>query len=100
MRALSTLSLIGLVVPVAAPVFAQSAGSITIDHPWAPATPNGARTGAVYLTVKNATSSKDRLIGGSSQVASEVQIHGMKIAGGVMHMRELPRGLEIHARAQ
>lgn len=97
MRVLSTLAFACLIGIVSAPVFAQSATSITIDHPWAPATPNGAKTAAIYMTVSNSAGTSDRLTGGSTPAAKTVQIHEMKVVNGIMHMRQLPLGLEVPA---
>ena len=40
-------------------------------------------------------SAPDRLVGGSSAVAKDVQVHEMTMANGVMKMRRLAGGLEI-----
>jgi periplasmic copper chaperone A len=81
------------------PAFAQGTGnpSIEVEQPWARATPNAARTGAVYVTLDNKSSSADRLTGGSSDVADKVQIHEMSMTNGTMQMRELANGLAIPA---
>lgn len=71
-------------------------GALTIDHPWVRATPPGAVTGGGFMTIHNAGSEPDRLTGGSAAIGS-VQIHTMDIKDGVMHMRQLPDGLEIPA---
>jgi len=65
------------------------AGSITIINPWSRATPKGASTAVGYMTIKNAGSSVDRLIGGSVEVASGFQLHSMDMEKGVATMREL-----------
>lgn len=98
MRILSTLAFVVVLGTAAASALAQGTNSIEIGHPWARATPSGATTGAVYMTLKNQTSSGDRLTGGSSPVADTVQIHEMKVENGVMHMRELPNGLAVPAK--
>ena len=96
MRILSTIFFATALVLAAALVFA--ADSITIDHPWARATPGGAQTGAVYMKLVNVADTEDRLTGGNSAVANEVQIHEMAVENGVMNMRELPNGLAIPAK--
>ncbi len=82
----------------AAPALAQEikAGDLTIENPWARATPKGAEVGAGYLEIRNNGASSDRLTGGSADFAG-VEIHEMKMEGGVMKMRELKDGLEIPA---
>jgi periplasmic copper chaperone A len=71
--------------------------SIVVEDPYARATPAGALSGAVYMTLDNKTDAADRLIGASSNVATQVQIHEMSMANGVMQMRQLANGLPIAA---
>ncbi len=82
----------------AAPALAQEikAGDLTIEKPWARATPKGAEVGAGYLEIRNNGAAPDRLTGGSADFAA-VEIHEMSMEGGVMKMRELKDGLEIPA---
>ncbi len=82
----------------AAPALAQEikAGDLTIEKPWARATPKGAEVGAGYLEIRNDGAAPDRLTGGSADFAG-VEIHEMSMEGGVMKMRELKDGLEIPA---
>jgi copper(I)-binding protein len=62
---------------------------VTVVHAWSRATPPGATTGVVYLTVVNAGASDDQLLGGSSPVAETLQFHSSMDDNGVMKMREL-----------
>lgn len=78
------------------PVFAQGA-SIQIEQPWARATPAGAMSGAVYMTINNKSNDADRLTGAAADVAKTSQIHEMKVVGGVMKMREISGGLAVPA---
>lgn len=71
-------------------------GDLTIDSPWARATPKGSPVGAGYLTIKNDGASADRLTGVTVDFAT-VQVHEMKMTDGVMQMREITGGLEIPA---
>lgn len=71
------------------------AGTIEIDHPWSRATPAGAKVGAGYMTIRNTGNKPDRLIGGSTPIAGRVEVHEMKMEGGVMKMRKLVDGVEI-----
>jgi hypothetical protein len=84
----------------AAPALAQEikAGDLTIEKPWARATPKGAEVGAGYLVIRNDGAAPDRLTGGSADFAA-VEIHEMAMEGGVMKMRELKDGLLIPAHA-
>lgn len=70
-------------------------GPLYIGHPWSRATPKGASVGGGYLTITNNGTTPDRLIGGSTPVAKEFEIHNMSNQNGVMKMRPLADGLEI-----
>lgn len=71
------------------------AGDLTIEHPWARATPAGATVAAGYMVIRNAGSDPDRLIAGAAPFAGRVEIHEMVMDGDVMRMREVDGGLEI-----
>ncbi|RFC65268.1 copper chaperone PCu(A)C [Fulvimarina endophytica] len=88
-----------LTLALSAPAFAHDykAGEIVIDHPWTRATPPNAPVAGGYLTLDNRGSSEDRLLGGSSPVASDVQIHEMSMDDGVMKMRQITDGLAVPA---
>ena len=70
-------------------------GSLKIGHPWARATPKGAAVAGGYLKITNTGTTSDRLTGGTAAFAGRFEIHEMSHEGGVMKMRELPKGLEI-----
>ena len=72
---------------------------VQIRDAWIQATPPGASTAAGYLTITNLGPATDRLTGGSTAVAAEVQPHHMSTAGGVMRMRPIAGGLPIGAKA-
>jgi copper(I)-binding protein len=74
------------------------AGDITIQKPWARATPKGAEVGGAYFVVRNAGAQADRLTGGTADFAT-VEIHQMKSEAGVMKMEELKDGLSIPVHA-
>jgi periplasmic copper chaperone A len=71
--------------------------SIVVEDPYARATPAGAMSGVVYMTLDNKTNAADRLIRASSNVAAQVQIHEMSMVNGVMQMRQLVDGLPVPA---
>jgi len=71
------------------------AGSLDISNPWSRATPKGSSVAAGYMTIKNTGSSPDRLVEGSSDVASKFEVHEMKMENGVAKMRPVKGGLEI-----
>ncbi|MGH6670497.1 MAG: copper chaperone PCu(A)C [Xanthobacteraceae bacterium] len=99
MRFFSKLAMMAILAAVAPAAFAQGGGTSTIavEQPWARATPTGATTGAVYMTLANKTKDADRLTAASSDVASKVQIHKMSVVNGIMKMRQLVNGLAIPA---
>jgi periplasmic copper chaperone A len=99
MRALSKLALAMMLISFVAPALTQVTDrtSITIERPWARATPSGAKTGAAYMTIDNKSGIADWLTGMSSDVADKLQIHEMKVENGVMKMREVTGGLPIPA---
>ena len=99
MRYLSkSFTVLAVLIAAASPAFAQGTGpSIAVQQPYARATPAGAQTGAVYMTVDNKSHAADRLVGASSDVADKLQIHEMTVVNGVMQMRELAGGLPIPA---
>jgi putative copper export protein/copper(I)-binding protein/mono/diheme cytochrome c family protein len=73
-------------------------GDLRIEHPWARATPKGAKVGAGYLTITNNGSTPDRLVGGSSQDAGTVEVHEMVMKDNVMTMRRIAGGLSSSRR--
>lgn len=72
---------------------AALADSFSISAPWARATPPGATTGAVYLTVENAGAA-DRLVGASSDAAERAEIHIHEHSAGMMRMKQV-NGIDI-----
>jgi copper(I)-binding protein len=72
---------------------------LVIDHPYARATPPGARVGGAYLTIENKGASADKLVDASSPAAKVVEIHEMAMDAGVMKMRPV-RGIEIKPGAK
>jgi copper(I)-binding protein len=70
---------------------------IVLEHPWSPATPNGAPTAAAYMSIENHGRSDDLLLGGSSPVAAKVEVHEMSMAHGIMSMHAMSGGLAIPA---
>jgi uncharacterized protein (TIGR02001 family) len=96
MRYFLKCAVAAVLMVAAAPAFAESS-SIQVEKPWARATPAGATTGAVYMTISNKSSAADRLTGASSDVADKLQIHEMKVVNGIMEMREVADGLPVPA---
>jgi protein SCO1 len=85
----------------ATPVFAHEykIGDLQIIHPWARATPEGAKVAGGFLEITNHGATADKLIGGSLIAAGRFELHEMKMNNNVMQMRQLEKGLEIPAGA-
>lgn len=66
------------------------ANAIVVENAWARATPAGAKTGAVYMTLINNGAIPDRLLSVTTPAADSVQIHKVSEENGVSSMRELP----------
>lgn len=72
--------------------------SPNVQDAWAPATPPMATVAAIYMTIE--TAADDVLLGASTPVAGEVQIHTTTHNDGMAHMRpvgrvELPAGKAV-----
>lgn len=87
-----------LAVTFLAPAQAASIkiGDLTINSPWARASPKGAEVGAGYFAIENHGATDDRLTGVAADFATP-QLHEMKMKDGVMEMREIVGGLAIPA---
>ncbi len=72
-----------------------SAQGVSIESPWARATVPGQRATGAFMQLQSKAGAK--LVGGSSAVAGVVEIHEMKLEGGVMKMRAVPGGLDLPA---
>jgi copper(I)-binding protein len=86
-----------LAVSFVKPAYAEdvTAGPLKIAAPWARATPKSASIGGGYMTITNTGNAPDRLVGGSTNIASRFEVHEMSMTNGVMKMRLLAKGLEI-----
>lgn len=73
------------------------AGDLMLSGAFTRATLPRAPVGGAFVTITNQGASDDRLISATAPVGSEVQIHEMAHANGVMTMRQLADGLPIPA---
>ena len=81
-----------------APTKSEAATSqIAITGPWSRETAVGQDAGGAFMTITNSGTAADRLTGGSTPVAGEVQVHTVDMTDGVMRMRQLENGLEVPA---
>lgn len=85
-----------LKVAAAAPdASVQKVGALTLETPWARATPGGAKVAGGFLKITNTGTTPDKLISATFEPAGKVEIHEMAMNNGVMSMRPLTGGLEI-----
>lgn len=82
-----------LTAMTAAAALAQSSAPVEAQNAWARATPPGASTGAVYVTLT--APSGDRLTAASSPVAATTGLHEMHMDGTIMRMNPVPGGLDL-----
>ncbi len=75
-------------------------GDLAIEHPWSRETPAGAKVAAGYLIIKNGSSTPDRLVSATAELAGKVEFHEMSVTDGVMSMRPLDGGVEIPANGE
>ncbi len=71
------------------------AGDLHIGHPWTRAVAARAPTAAGYMTIRNAGSAPDRLIGAETPQAGRVELHEMSMTDGIMRMRPVPGGIAL-----
>lgn len=64
---------------------ADSAG-ISIENPWARATPPGSKSAAIYLTIKNTSEIGVTVAGIATEVAHMAHIHQTRAQDGMMRM--------------
>ncbi|MGH6923837.1 MAG: copper chaperone PCu(A)C, partial [Propylenella sp.] len=78
----------GLLLAPAGNAFAHEfkAGSLLIDHPWARATPPGAKVAAGYLTIENHGGEADRLVSATAEIAAQVELHESVVVDGIARM--------------
>lgn len=94
--ALAALALVATSLPALAHEY--TVGSLHIGHPWARATPPGAKVAGGYLTIRNDGTEADRLVSVTSELSDKGEIHEMKVDDkGVMTMRPIAVGIEIPA---
>ena len=90
MRSIKAASLFAVLsaASVASATAQTPAPQVQVSNAWSRATPGGASTAAIYLTL--ASPAGDTLTGASSPVATTAMVHEMAMDGPVMRMRPLP----------
>lgn len=94
---LAAASAVALAFAAAALAHDYTVGSLAVDHPWARATPHGAKVAGGFLTVVNNGTVDDRLVSVASAIAEHAEIHEMSMKDNVMTMRPLADGLAVPA---
>jgi len=97
-RAVFVFSLFAAAAVLAASVTAAhefKVGAIYIGHPWSRPTPKGANIAGGYLTITNKGKTADRLIGGASPAAGQIEMHEVVDVDGIAKTRPLANGIEI-----
>lgn len=71
----------------------DQASAVVVTDAWCRATPNAARAAGCFATFRSTTD--DRLIGGSTPRAAQLQVHEMTMDGGLMKMGPMEGGLPL-----
>jgi copper(I)-binding protein len=96
---LTSLSFAGFMSPASAQDY--TIGDLTIQQPWARATPPGAKTGGGYMTIVNKGGTADKLVSATAAAVSDnVQLHEMGVNNGIMTMRRLADGVAVPANGK
>lgn len=86
MRSRRHLRVFLLLAALACPVWSW-AGDVKIDHAWVRATAPGQKVAGAFMEI---TADRDmELVAGTTPRANHVELHFMRMDGGVMEMREL-----------
>jgi periplasmic copper chaperone A len=96
-RLLPGLFALGLALAAGQATAQFKTGPVTIEQPWARATPPGAEVAGGYFTIKNDGAEADRLVSVTAEIAGRAELHQMAVENGVMKMRPLDSGVEIPA---
>jgi periplasmic copper chaperone A len=88
MKSLFAACLLSLAAAGPAAAETPTQPTIQVHSVWARATPGGAKTAVVYMTL-TAQGGGDRLVAASTLVADKAQLHSESMSGGVMQMRPL-----------
>lgn len=77
----------------------HAAEILQLSQAWVRATPPNAQVAGAFLQIENTGRKADRLLSVSTDVATRVEIHEMRMVGDVMQMRELSTGLALPGKA-
>jgi copper(I)-binding protein len=94
-HAMKIKSLIALVALVASALNAAAHDAVEVQNAWVRATVKGQMATGAFMTLTAHAGAK--LVGVSTAAAGVVQVHEMKMDGGVMTMNEVKGGLDLPA---
>jgi copper(I)-binding protein len=99
---LTALTLLWIVLPSLAQEEsgAGKLDGVEIAGAWARIVPGGARTGAVYFTLRNGTATDDVLLEVRTPAAQSARLHESVTKDGVATMKELSEGLTVLAQSE
>ncbi len=84
----AALALAVVAMPAPAPAHEESAGDITIVHPWSRPAAQG-QNGVIYLEISNGGAIDDRLIAVSTPLAGRVELHRSTMEDGIHRMEKV-----------
>ncbi len=93
MRRITTIAALACALRASYPAIASPPPPVAASDAWMRATPPGASTGVLYLTLTSAGG--DKLVGVSTPAAQSASVHDMRMVGTVMQMRPLEGGLAL-----
>ena len=68
-------------------------------HPWARATPPGAKVVGAFMEIRNSSRQRDRLLSAATPVAARVEMHVTEREGEVLRMRQV-RNFDVPAASR
>ncbi|HSE78895.1 MAG TPA: copper chaperone PCu(A)C [Alphaproteobacteria bacterium] len=74
-------------------------GALVIEDAWTRPIGAGARTTAIYLTIRNTGGADDRLLAATSEAAERVELHVHRHEGDVARMAQVP-AIAVPGRGQ
>ena len=71
-------------------------GTLEFSDPWVRAAPEDATQAAAFVAIANKAAAPDRLVGASTPLAETVEIHGIKVVGPDIKMKQMAEGLVVY----
>lgn len=90
LRPLSALVTSGLMLATLLSTLPASAAGVSVKDPWVREAPPGIRVVAAYMTLSNPDGQADRLLGATSPMTGDIEIHRMTVSNGMMDMEAIP----------